>query len=305
MTYEEQLAKLEQATVKAVASPFTALLRQVLSHLVAVWPGDDASPEAKESALDSVPLGIFMRASSFVALTLQEVAQTALDLGLEAGSGMAGLRVRAFKQALDPDTLAMVQSVITRMQQNIDKYESMVLKAQTLDEAIAATMLANPVNIVKRNTTNIVHGQANAGIQDVARSSPTLVSVWVAERDACVQCLAYQGKIDTGKGFPQDLSFGKAKPTGPIDQPPLHLNCRCTLLVLDADVAGGVATGLEREAKRSILRGYSRPSESETVRLDAARKLLKTPNGLPKSVQQYAREAIKHGEFKHGRTPPS
>ena len=46
------------------------------------------------------------------------------------------------------------------------------------------------------------------------------------------------------------------------------------------------------------------PSEGNSVRIDAARRLLNEGTNLPKSVKQYAEKSVKRGEFSRGRKPP-
>jgi hypothetical protein len=53
-----------------------------------------------------------------------------------------------------------------------------------------------------------------------------------------------------------------------------------------------------------VLKGWSLPSESNTVRLKAAEKLLhRGGRGLPKSVQEEAARAVARGKFQ-SRTVP-
>jgi hypothetical protein len=138
---------------------------------------------------------------------------------------------------------------------------------------------------------------ASEGVREVADKSGQLV-VWVAERDACLHCLAYAGQTTTPTGvFPPDLTYGD-KPLqqpGPLTGPGLHPHCRCTLEVLDpTDTA--VPVSLVREAKRSVLRGWA-DQESEAARLRAAARLLDAGAGLPKTVEARARRAVRAGKF--------
>lgn len=148
--------------------------------------------------------------------------------------------------------------------------------------------------------------------------------LWVAERDACVACLAYSGIVSApGRSFPLGLTYGK-KPITPwpdpkhLPGPPLHNRCRCRLMLwLGHDVAAAAAAlpqgartahvdypaALRREADRSILRGFSVPSESERVRLRAAEKLLTVGVRAPESVKRYARGAIRRGGWPTRKVP--
>jgi hypothetical protein len=76
--------------------------------------------------------------------------------------------------------------------------------------------------------------------------------------------------------------------------PPLHPNCRCHI---EIGISPDYAEALQREAKRSILKGFKMESESEKVRLEAAKRLLETETGMPKSVEKYAERSVKRGKF--------
>lgn len=151
--------------------------------------------------------------------------------------------------------------------------------------------------------------------------------VWVAERDACVACLAYSGQLATpGGSFPVGLTYGD-KPLLPwpdpkhLPGPPLHPHCRCHLMLwfghdtaaAAAALPQGVKTAhvsypaaLRREADRSILRGWSLQSESHRARLRAAERLLAKGKALkaPQSVKDYARRAVRRGGWP-SRTVPT
>lgn len=136
----------------------------------------------------------------------------------------------------------------------------------------------------------------------------------------CVHCAAYIGHyVRPGDSFPTNLTFGD-KPLTPwpdpdrLDGPPLHPNCRCRLIAWLGPVAThpvdtaiynrpalqdqvDLAAAMRREAKRAVLRGWSLPSESESVRLRAADRLLRRGAGLPKSVEARARKAVQAKRF--------
>lgn len=175
-----------------------------------------------------------------------------------------------------------------------------ITKARKLADsgADAATVLA-PVsaarNIIERDVVTLVNAAGNAGTTAVA-DAVGLSTVWVAEVNACVECLAYSGKVaKPGKDFPGGLTYGaKSYNPEPIPFPPRHPRCRCTVEVLRSKE---YATSLRREADRSVLRGFSLESESMSTRVDAARRLIENDVDAPKSVIAFARRAVKAGEF--------
>lgn len=164
--------------------------------------------------------------------------------------------------------------------------------------AVAAAHAA--VSDVERASRWITNHEVNRGSYQVAAALDGGV-MWVAERNACVHCLAYSGVVaDNGNSFPPDLTFGARPltPYGDLAMPPLHPHCRCRITPwLGSDSDYSLSDALKREARRSVLKGWSLPSESEGARLLAADRLLRRGAGLPKSVEQAARRAVRRGHF--------
>lgn len=153
----------------------------------------------------------------------------------------------------------------------------------------------------------------NKGIEDAAADMGARL-VWIAERDACATCLALSGQVvSPGESFDMAATFAKAAttwapPDGLLLTPPRHPHCRCRVSPYFGMDGPGLSfpDALRREAQRSILRGTRRPTESETVRLDAADRLLNRIAShnprlyawhVPKSVQERATRAVKRGHF--------
>jgi hypothetical protein len=185
--------------------------------------------------------------------------------------------------------------------------ESLRIKQELAFED-AASVVAVAGRAVRSNEATArwaVNRANNQGI-DVVASQLEADTVWLAERDACVVCLAYSGRIAPfGAAFSPDLTFGKNKPSKPwpdgvLWYPPRHPHCRCSTRVVHgytAEQEREFTDALQREARRSIVRGYSMPSESEGVRLDAADRLLQMGARLPASVEEYGRRAVWRGKF--------
>lgn len=137
--------------------------------------------------------------------------------------------------------------------------------------------------------------------------------VWIAERDACVNCAAYAGLTAAPDAtFPAGLSWDpnqRGRDERELDGPPKHPNCRCRITAWDdAWEQEGVPTFpdvLRREARRSLARGWSLPTESGAARIRAARELLRTGAGLPKSVEEFAALAVRAGGFTDRTFPTS
>lgn len=128
-----------------------------------------------------------------------------------------------------------------------------------------------------------VHRGANEAVMSAAREAGAKTVV-VPERDACTDCIEQGGQTDDD-GF---------------EVPPLHPWCRCEVETYDDP---DVPLALKREAVRSVLRGFSLPSESEAERLRAAAAMLKRRPQAPESVKAYARRAVTEGRFPRSRRP--
>jgi hypothetical protein len=163
------------------------------------------------------------------------------------------------------------------------------------DASTALAPVFRSADILARDVTTLVNHAGNKGTAAVADAAG-LATVWVAETNACVECLAYSGRISKpGKPFPGGLTYGaKSYHPDPVDVPPRHPRCRCTIEPL---VSREYADALRREADRSVLRGFSLESEPMRVRVAAAERLLARGVDAPKSVIAYARRAVKRGEF--------
>lgn len=172
------------------------------------------------------------------------------------------------------------------------------------------------LTLAERDTRWAVNAGYNQGVREAANEAGADV-VWVAERDACLACLAYSGEIARpGQPFPRGLTFyigpdGQPKPLKQppgrvIWGPPLHPNCRCGLElhlgslgypVMPWEVEEfSVAQALRREAERAVLRGDA-GVDSEPALVRAASALLSRGTALPVTVQRRARKAIKRGRF--------
>lgn len=158
---------------------------------------------------------------------------------------------------------------------------------------------------VKAATRAGVNRAHNAAVSDLA-SRAGVGRVWIAERDGCVECLAYAGEVAyEGEEFPGGLTMDTRKPrnTDPLPSPPLHPNCRCSVMPYRDSDGSSFPEALKREARRSIAKGWRVESESEAVRLRAAESLLRRGADLPQSVQDAAERSLARGSFPDRRVP--
>lgn len=176
--------------------------------------------------------------------------------------------------------------------------------------------LAQPARLVEDVRTavsgDLVLTHTEEMHDEARRRGGDWVLVWVAERDACVRCLAYQGwHVLPGSKFPGGLTFGPLW-RSVVDRPPLlgpgwldgdgsHPNCRCELQLIRLRDLAPTADALKREARRSVAKGWARPTEGASVRVVAAQRLLAGAANLPKSVVDETRRRLKRpGSFRRG-----
>lgn len=148
-----------------------------------------------------------------------------------------------------------------------------------------------------------VHRAVNDGAAQVTAGLGAR-SLWCAEADACVRCLAYSGVFADRDGlWAGGLSFDPAQRSttvAAIDGPPLHPRCHCrTVPWLDEWAQGRTALPdlLRAQALRSVAAGRGRPSESNAARIRAARYVLAQRGGIPDRLRRHAQSAVAAGHF--------
>jgi hypothetical protein len=279
-------------------------VKRLVSALVARWELDFGSLEV--FPVDSAAVAPFLvYARSLVArLKLGPAAEVALiaaaDDGYRAGldhadkfTGVPGPNPALRPSRELPDLAAVVHqhrvTALTRLDERVleaDGFASVLSATATLDRATSRI-----VAIVGSEVTLA----ASEAVRDVAARAGMRV-VWVAERGACLHCLAYSGRTTIG-AFPPDLTFDERplRQNQPVLGPPLHPQCRCALQPL-AWSDDAFAEDVQREARRSVLRGWSE-QESRASRLRAAARLLHVGADLPPTVEARARRAVRNGRF--------
>lgn len=311
--YAAQLLAIEEATADAVEAIFKPIMRRLFAVLLEHWPGDDAPLARMREVIDRLNVDSLATALATARAQIKAGGREALTAGLSAAieqAEVAGVDVPELPPAayhLSLATHARVDHLEQTMRHKVAKAKVLLRHSSTQDDVVASLAIAQQgVNSVVATARYVTNEASNQALTTVSHSIDDLVSIWRSERDGCVHCQAYAGQMDTGDGYPAGLTFGKRPlvEEGSIEQPPLHPNCRCTQSLVHKDVATPLAEALKREAKRSVLRGWSRPSESDKVRIDAAKRLLARNPSMPKSVKDYARKAVRSGQFERGRRFP-
>jgi hypothetical protein len=184
-------------------------------------------------------------------------------------------------------------------------------RVRRLSDAQTGIGVARSATSAVRTHITTVVGEAVNEAAQAAIDHTGAKKLWVAERDACVNCAAYAGlTVAADAPFPAGLSWDpnqRGRRKEPVESPPLHPNCRCRIVAWQDDWAQeGVISmpdAVRREARRSIARGWSLPTESGAARIRAARELLRAGAGLPRSVEEFARLAVAAGRFQDRTVP--
>jgi hypothetical protein len=260
----------------------TALQRQLQAAVRAIQTTPDMAPE------------------------LRRYADRALELGTRQALRDMPRADRNRRPLLPPaaglrELYNSVAGIDERARRNLDQLLTLAKFPINDDSILATASAAKHLENDARATTRWVTNRAvNLGTRRTAEARGFSV-IWVAERDACLHCLAYAGQVaGPGEAFPGGLTFGdKPLSEEPIPDPPLHPNCRCRLkpYALHTEPAAvSLAHALEREARRSVVRGFSNYA-STPARLRAAQRLLDSGASLPKSVVERARRDLARGQF--------
>lgn len=158
------------------------------------------------------------------------------------------------------------------------------------------------VNGARRDATWVANRAQSLGVMDIAHRDG-LGLIWLSERDSCLACLALSGQVAyDGEDFPDVTFADKPLDLPAVPHPPRHPGCRCRCRPYDGPPptddlsATDVASVLAREARRSVLRGWS-AYDSQAARLRAADQLIANGANLPRSVIDRALRNIAAGEL--------
>ncbi|MGL4176098.1 MAG: hypothetical protein ACRCSN_08460 [Dermatophilaceae bacterium] len=281
---EDELARLEASVVDSGRVARWLASVEALRQLLAVESRDlrpiilaMAAPRVEAAALaavrDAYSIGANDAAGIIREIGRGEIGSTGSP-SRDALGTVAGLDRRGREALTAAKTLARLQGV-------------------AIDDALAP--LFGHANSIRASVSSGVTMGAAEGVTAVADAAG-LPTVWVAETNACVHCLAYSGQVAAvGEPFPGGLTYGrKSYRPDPLPVPPQHPNCRCTVEPLRS---ADYAEALRREADRSVLRGFSLESESMATRIDAARRLIDRGVDAPQSVIDFAARSIRAGGF--------
>lgn len=281
-------ASVEATQAQHAIDARSAALRALEATVTASLLAGVSIAAIRRQLLAAATIGTFSLAA---ARSLIAGAFRGVDLGALSAGGQGAVRLGASFSGVaptspppDPDVAGLLAEAASRAQSALsvgrDPTESTLTATESLERGVTA-----------------VRGSV-AGFVELAASRPAAEDprpeIWVAERDACVVCLAYAGQISTDGTWPGGLSFDPKRVMHkgePFSGPPAHPHCRCGTQLLASVASGRLLTqALVREAQRSIAKGWALPSEADSAsRRRALAGLLSHPNLLPKSVVEEAR----------------
>ena len=306
-----ELYALEQLAARAVALPLRARLIRIQRRAATAWITAFGSLDA---AADPIRQGQVIAAirreladvPAGRSDVLRSYANRALDLGITQAGRETGTNTAGVDAGLDDTTLRAIAGLPAAVAERIADADGALNTAGPAFSDVAAALAKahRAANDAQAATVQAVNGAANTGIAAVADALDAQ-RLLIAEPDACLTCLGLSGRVaDPGQSF--DAAHAAAFtakpriwPPGPIYSPPIHPHCRCRTAVWRGSVAGAVdlPAALRREAQRSVLKGWSLPSESGPERVRAAQRLLNRGVNAPATVQAYARAAVRRGRF--------
>lgn len=310
---DQQTLNYEHALEAAALAATVAAIAGAVGMALALVSSGVPVPVVRQrfvAALRAVPVevesGIRARWPQGVALG----ASNALaDLGGQpvATSSPTVREVAAQVTPQDADVAKLLARVDRDLQAGIDKA---VTLAETLPIETPADVTAvqakatQAVNQTRAQISWVAQSAVHAGTAAVAEQSDAWI-VWIAERDACLVCLALSGHvIKAGGAFDANATFGTRMPLFPINDPqaltgpPRHPHCRCSTRLYTGNPESklGLPATLRREAERSVARGFSNHA-SKKARLRAADRLVRRANRLPNTVNARAKRDVARGDF--------
>ncbi|WP_336156647.1 hypothetical protein [Amycolatopsis sp. VC5-11] len=305
--HDKQAQDAEDAAVAEIVGPvenaFTALWRWLLRTWNRLFgkPADIANGKPLRSFLDDLIERIVGVGLDPVDAMLHH-AQRARLLGADQGAREIGLPTLADPGEVERGTREAIERGVRWAQEKLETGAAELdrLRDATLDQVLARASVARQANaILERTARTAWNAELNAGIREAAKASGARL-VWVAERDACVDCLAQSGQvIDWDGQFNPARTFGKKARVfhGALHGPPRHPNCRCRVtpwLGHDTEGALSVTHDWADAIKEAEAKG-------DTVAADAARRAAAAAADsasfdLPASLRREAERSILRGD---------
>lgn len=304
---EQAAADAEGGTGAALAAVLTAALAAwvaVFGALRTVGSGVSlAAYLAKvRASVDRADGGLGRRAARAIQAALDPAAVMGARHAAEFAEHASGLRVDApeatASETARDDARGIADTVSEQLRLAAGMLSPRMVSVTGWRGVVAGLGAARrAVTLVRSAVAWHVHRSINDGAAQTIRALEAR-TLWVAEADACVRCLAYSGEFADRDGlFPGGRSMDPASRSttvAAINGPPLHPNCRCQAMPWRDDWAvgaGSLPDLLRAQALRSIASGGGRPSESRSARIRAAQVLL-ARRGIPAGVRRQAQATV-------------
>lgn len=309
----DAIIALEHQAVHDVGAAIRHTVTDLLKAIIDAWhaligsasavPATDAEHAALARIQEQVVTGLANISTTAAVAQLRQDVERAATLGAHLGASQAGI---------DPAPVTVPRDVI----EEIDKLETVISARLEVGQKLATTAGTLPklTHAVAAASSAAQHAEqvgtfgvlraANLAVHAQAMAAGARV-LWVAERNACLYCLAQSGQLaDADGAFDARYAFGETKPlpvwpSPPLLAPPRHPNCRCHLVVYLGHEGPGISLpeALRREAQRSVVIGLALPSEPVSRRTRAARRLVEAGTGAPKTVLARTRKQLLSGVF--------
>lgn len=287
------------------------LTKRVLRLWVQHFGSLDSTPTtaAERVALDVIRQAVtqgLAAVNTNVTGRIRRDADRAATLGATLGAGQAAASF-IHSVPVSPVVERVLSELGTTMDARLEVGQRLAARAASWSAVNAALATGSgAANSAERTATWATMRRANEGVREQARAAGADV-IWVAERDACLYCLAQSGEVrGPRQAFDGTRRFDTVRhltvwPEGSdLWAPPRHPECRCHLVVYRGHVGPGptMPEVLKREAQRSVVIGLALPSESQTVRARAAQKLVDADRGAPPTVLARTRRQLIAGTFR-------
>lgn len=241
---------------------------------------------------------------------LLRVVREGLTFGMWSGLTAIGRRLIRTRVRRSPELRRELNELGSRLREDIKiaRLLARTVPLQTFDQLqVVLAAVRAPVTRAERTAAWVANRAIAEGAAAVSERYG-LPRIWIAERDACLHCLAYAGEVaQPGQPFAGGLTFGDRPLDGdPVWHPPLHPNCRCRTQPWAGSEEGvgdvELPAALKREAQRTVALGWA--NASEPARLRAADRLLgRADLLLAKTVVRRSRKAITDRRFIDRRRP--
>lgn len=308
--FDQQARGFEQTVEQETSAALRIALADAARRLAAEYVktvGDLKTPvpaAARESLREAVRRILLALLTGFASELprIIEALSAAVEQGLQLGAHAMPDRPRRMRLAPSAGLRQAVRDAEKVLRQAIADARAYVERADPgsyRDVTLAVAKSAQVATRAEAAARWLANRAANEGAAAVADANGAQ-RMWVAERDACLTCLAYSGRLaEPGEPFPAGLTFGdKSTVTAPLYSPPAHPNCRCRIQPWygsEPSIGVQLPQALQREAQRSVLRGDS-DFASRLAKLSAADRLLRrATSGLPETVKLRARRNVNAG----------